>query len=65
VFFKLTPSGSTWTESVVDAFTNTSGITKGAYPSAELTLHKGKFFGTTYRGGSSGAGYGEVFRAKP
>lgn len=68
VVYKLTPSGSTWTESPIATFTRSSGATLGAFPIAELTLHNGKLFGSTYRGGYNStctSGCGTAFEVKP
>lgn len=57
--FKVSPSGGTWSESVLYTFR----LTQGAFPQAPLTLHNGTLFGTTSEGGSSGNGV--VFSLKP
>lgn len=61
VVFKLTPnSDGTWTESIVHAFSFQDGFN----PTAGLIFdNAGNLFGTTYAGGSSGAGV--VFELKP
>jgi uncharacterized repeat protein (TIGR03803 family) len=52
--FKLTPSGSGYSESVLYAF---QGGYDGAYPFAGVIADKhGALYGTTYTGGPSGAG---------
>jgi len=52
--FKLTPSGSGWTESVLHNFGNGSD---GKYPSSALILDgSGNFYGTTQGGGNDGLG---------
>jgi uncharacterized repeat protein (TIGR03803 family) len=60
--FKLTPAtGGGWTESTVYAF----DITHGEYPYSNLVLDAaGNLYGTTARGGDSGA-YGTVFEITP
>lgn len=50
--FKLTPSGSGWTETVLYSFTGTNG--DGAYPTGNLILDsEGNLYGTTQYGGIS------------
>jgi uncharacterized repeat protein (TIGR03803 family) len=58
--FKLTPSGSGYTESVVYSF---QGGSDGAYPSAGVIDEGGALYGTTPGGG--GAGDGTVFKLTP
>jgi hypothetical protein len=64
--FKLTPSGSTFTETVLYAFT---GGADGAFPYAGLiTDASGNFYGTTANGGGTGCGgggCGTVFKLTP
>jgi uncharacterized repeat protein (TIGR03803 family) len=71
--FKLTPSGSGYTESILHAF---KGKTDGAGPTDELLADsKGNLYGTTLWGGETGgacksvpsdsAGCGTVFRLTP
>jgi len=64
--FKLTPpaSGQTqWTETVLYSF---QGGNDGAYPSGRLILDTfGALFGATSYGGSTGNGYGAVFKLTP
>jgi uncharacterized repeat protein (TIGR03803 family) len=48
--FKLTPSGSGWTETVLYSFTGTNG--DGSYPTGNLVLDsEGNLYGTTQYGG--------------
>lgn len=57
--FKITPAG---TETVLHNFTNTSG--DGVNPSGALVQGSdGNFYGTTYKGGASGAGV--IFKITP
>jgi len=61
VVFQLTPSGSSWTESVVNTFRNGSD---GAYPIAGLISDpSGTLYGATISGGSGGGG--TVFKLTP
>lgn len=63
--FKLTPSQSTYTESVIYNF---AGGTDGAQPMSALTAGaNGVIYGTTYNGGSAqcSAGCGTVFALTP
>jgi uncharacterized repeat protein (TIGR03803 family) len=61
VVFKLTPSGSSWTESVVYNFADTPD---DANPINGLVVDsKGNFYGTTYAGGA--LGNGSVFEMSP
>ncbi len=56
--FKLTPSGKTYTESVIHTF---AGGSDGFWPTAGLTADKkGALYGTTSMAG--GSGYGTAFR---
>lgn len=66
VLFKLTPpsvAGGAWTESVLHAFGG-STVEDGRLPASPLILVNGKFYGTTYQGGTS-ANLGTVFRVTP
>lgn len=62
VVYKLTPSGGTWTESVIYNFT---GYEDGGFPTATMTIDQaGNLYGTTYYGSvfelvRSGAGWSE------
>jgi uncharacterized repeat protein (TIGR03803 family) len=64
VVFKLTPNGTTWTESTLYAFT---GGSDGAHPYSPLVFDTaGNLYGTTfgaYSGG--GSGVGTVFKLTP
>jgi uncharacterized repeat protein (TIGR03803 family) len=67
--FKLSPSGSGYTESVLYAF---QGGTDGEYPYGSVTVDgKGQLLGPTYYGGSgpcsfsSNTGCGTIFSVKP
>jgi len=51
--FELSPSGNSWTETVLYSFT---GAMDGGSPQAALTLRGGSLFGTTPQGGASGNG---------
>jgi len=59
--FKLTPSKSGWTETVLYSFCSASGCTDGAIPGdmALIFDRQGNLYGTTYVGGAYG--YGTVF----
>jgi uncharacterized repeat protein (TIGR03803 family) len=62
--FELTPSGSTWKETVLHNFDGMDG----AYPVAALTLDSaGNLYGTAEYGGSTFCGYGcgTVFKLSP
>jgi len=63
--YKLTPNGSSYTESVLWNFGSISG--DGAYPLGSLGLDsKGDIYGTTSGGGSGGSsGYGTFFILAP
>lgn len=71
--FKLTPSGSSYIESILYSFCMRSGCTDGAHPQAAPIFNRhGVLFGTTSAGGFSGCpsyyhsgGCGTVFRLKP
>jgi uncharacterized repeat protein (TIGR03803 family) len=59
--FKLTPSSSAWTESVLHSFI---GGNDGKYPYGDLILDAaGNLYGTTFLGGA--AGYGILFELQP
>jgi uncharacterized repeat protein (TIGR03803 family) len=59
--FKLTPSGSTYTETVLHAFRT---FPDGATPLVGLTRNRtGAFYGTTYQGGQNG--WGTAFKLTP
>jgi uncharacterized repeat protein (TIGR03803 family) len=61
IVFKLTPSGSGYTESIVYTF---QGNNDGSRPYAGLMLDaSGALYGTTWQGGSSG--YGTAFKVTP
>jgi len=70
--FKLTPSGSTYTFSVVYKFNGTA-TGDGANPVTGVTLYDGRIYGTTAAGGSSdcpssgslAAGCGTIFEITP
>ena len=57
--FKLSPAGTSWTETVLYAFT---GGTDGGAPQAALALHGQAIYGTTPQGGASANG--TVFELK-
>jgi uncharacterized repeat protein (TIGR03803 family) len=59
--FKLTPNGSSWTETVLYRFT---GGADGAYPNALTLDSEGRLYGTTGGGGTSGYA-GTIFRLVP
>lgn len=70
--FKLTPSGSGYTESVLHSFCAESGCADGENPMAGLILdNKGALFGTTEAGGPNNdcltavIGCGTVFKLTP
>jgi uncharacterized repeat protein (TIGR03803 family) len=59
--FKLTPSGSGWSYTLLHDFI---GGSDGKNPTGNLTLHtNGKLYGTTNSGGACGAGV--VFEISP
>jgi uncharacterized repeat protein (TIGR03803 family) len=58
--YKMTPSGSGWTERPIYSFT---GESDGARPYGGLIFHKGNLYGTTFVGGK-GLG-GTVFKLTP
>jgi uncharacterized repeat protein (TIGR03803 family) len=65
--YKLTKSGSTWTESVIHSF---GGTNDGQYPTRNLIIDSsGNLYGTTEGGGSHGNGEenvgGTAFRLAP
>ena len=64
--FKLAPSGSGYTESLLHVF---AGGTDGEIPFASVTMFKGELYGTTEQGGSTcyGTSYscGTVYKVKP
>jgi uncharacterized repeat protein (TIGR03803 family) len=69
VVFKLTlptVSGGVWKESVLHAFGGSSvaSVADGRLPATRLIVVDGKFYGTTYQGGTSG-NLGTVFRVVP
>jgi uncharacterized repeat protein (TIGR03803 family) len=57
--FELSPSGGTWTESVLHSFTGTDG----EYPASGLFDQQGNLYGTTPAGGAYGGG--TVFKLTP
>jgi uncharacterized repeat protein (TIGR03803 family) len=62
--FKLTPSGSTYTETVLHKFG--LGGRDGEYPMSGLVLgKKGVLYGTTYWGGNPACSCGTVFKLTP
>ena len=68
VVFELSPSGSTWTETIVHAFDYASNF-DGARPAANLVFDAdGNLYGTTTMGGKSKlgiSGLGTVFKLTP
>jgi hypothetical protein len=62
--FELSPSGSSWTQTVLYSF---SGQPDGKFPEASLVFDKaGNLYGTTLGGGNGpGDGLGVVFRLSP
>jgi uncharacterized repeat protein (TIGR03803 family) len=58
--YELTPSGGTWTYTVLYNFT---GGSDGLYSFSNLVLSQGKLYGTTKYGGSQGAGV--IFEVTP
>jgi uncharacterized repeat protein (TIGR03803 family) len=66
VVFRLAPSGSGWTESVLYSFCAQGGTacTDGAFPEASPIMDgAGNLYGTTASGGSFG--YGTVYKVSP
>jgi hypothetical protein len=64
VAFELSPSGGTWTESVIHTFCETN-CADGDYPNGEMILDSsGNLFGITPRGGAYGD-WGTVFELRP
>ncbi len=62
--FKLTPSGSGYTKTVLYNFCSQTNCTDGANPYAGLIEDAaGNFYGTTYNGGANGGG--TVFKLTP
>ena len=62
--FKLTPTGTGWSETVLYYFCLLSSCTDGRYPIAGLIIDAaGNLYGTTGSGGSHG--YGTVFKLAP
>lgn len=60
IVFRLTPSGGSWTQSVIYSFSGADG----ANPQGGLTPDSaGNLYGTTYGGGSHG--HGTVFELSP
>jgi uncharacterized repeat protein (TIGR03803 family) len=63
VIFKLTPSGNTFTYSVVYAL---NGTTDGAFPTGNLIQGAdGSFYGVTGAGGDAGTSAGTVYKLTP
>src|SRR5215475_12288748 len=61
VLYKLTKTGSTWTQSVIHTFT---GGTDGSGPGSPVAIDKqGNIYGTTPTGGANGVGV--VYQMKP
>jgi len=64
VVFELSPSGGSYTQTVLWTFCATTGCTDGITPNNQLVIsNTGKLFGTTTWGGANG--YGTVFRVTP
>jgi uncharacterized repeat protein (TIGR03803 family) len=63
--FKLTPSGSTYSESVLYRFQG--GVSDGKFPRCALLAKKGTLYGVTPEGGPKGRGngFGTVFELTP
>jgi len=61
--FKMTPSGTGWTETVLYSFCQKTNCADGANPNALLGDTSGNFYGTTSTGGAYGAG--TVFKLSP
>jgi uncharacterized repeat protein (TIGR03803 family) len=64
--FKLSPTGTGWTETVLYAFCAQTNCTDGATPVGGLIMDTaGNLYGTTYAGGSSSVSDGTVFKLAP
>jgi uncharacterized repeat protein (TIGR03803 family) len=64
--FKLTDSGSQWSESVVHSFCSPGNCGEGAEPQAGLLLDsQGNLIGTQEFGGGADLGYGAVTKLSP
>ena len=62
--FELSPSGGTWTESILHNFNIVDNVGDGAFPQAGVFFNSaGDIIGTTYAGGS--VGYGEIYKLAP
>ncbi len=62
--FELSPSGGTWTESILHNFNIVDNVGDGAFPQAGVFFNSaGNIIGTTYAGGSQG--YGEIYKLTP
>ena len=62
--FELSPSGGTWTESILHNFNIVDNVGDGAFPQAGVFFNSaGDIIGTTYAGGS--VGYGEIYKLTP
>jgi uncharacterized repeat protein (TIGR03803 family) len=59
--YKVTPSNSGWTETLIHSFT---GGSDGGQPASLLLGQDGNLYGTTYAGGSAGGG-GVIFQLMP
>ncbi len=60
VAYQLTPSGGSWTENIMQIFTNDPN---GAYPNGLISDSSGNFYGTTEEDGPYG--FGTVFELSP
>jgi uncharacterized repeat protein (TIGR03803 family) len=58
--FKLSPSGSTYTETILHSFTTAPNDGNNPYVGGLTRTRAGAFYGTTYQGGQSG--WGTVFK---